>query len=99
MRSRPLYSVSSQGLESRAEDDDSRGCNDTATISSRDRDLVATGFDLGSRDKPSPNRSAVVPRDRDRLRDKLNGRPPLTWTSPTARQLVAEFSRRKRLIL
>jgi hypothetical protein len=78
--------MSSMGRQAEQYSSDSpshNGVSPTA-IYCRDRDLVTTGFDSGARDKPAPNRAAVIPRDRDQRRDKLNGKTSAKpCTSPT----------------
>jgi hypothetical protein len=77
--SRPFRAVARLGCKAEPRADDHRGHNSISPTAIngrvrpyRNHDLVATGFHLGSRDEPPPNRTSAVPRDRDQLRDELN---------------------------
>jgi hypothetical protein len=78
-----MSSMSRQAEQYGSDSPSHNGVSPTA-MHGRDGDLVTTGFDSAARDKPAPNRAAVIPRDRNQRRDKLNGKiSAKPGTSPT----------------
>ena len=78
LRFRPLRAVTRLGSKAEQRRDYFRGNNGISqtAIHSRsplrgDHDLVATGFQLGSHDKPPPSRISVVARERNQVRELI----------------------------